>query len=166
MADLPPPTAAAGVAATSETEEEDTPDVPVDNSMPTDRWLPRYLSNEPATGYQDMIEDELADINQEEEYTGDSDDEEVVESHCYAAVNAARDRALVFATGCDDISCVEDDDLSPPPPPPPPPPPRLSTTVPTYKPPADWTRPPCREDRGKIPFSNVNNPGEWDQFTF
>ena len=75
-----------------------------------------------------MIEDKRADINQEEEYTGESDDEEVDESHCYSVLNAACDRALVVATGCDDISCVEDDDLSPPFPPPP-----LSTTVPIYK---------------------------------
>ena len=118
MADLLPPTAAAVAAETSEREEEDRHDVLVDNSMPTDHCLPQYLSNELATGYQDVIEDELADINQEKEYTGDSDDEKVVESNCYSALNAACNRVLVFATGCNDISYVEDDDLSPPPPPP------------------------------------------------
>ena len=164
MADLPPPTAAAVAAATSETEEEDTPDVPVDNSMPTDRRLPRYLSNQPALSYQEMLEDELADILQEEEYTGDSDDEEVVESHTYAVLNSARDRALAFAGGWDDVSCVEDDDLSPPPPPPPAAAP--APTLPIYKPPDDWTPPACKEDKREIPFSSVDNPGEWDQYTF
>ena len=85
MADLPPPTAAAVAAETSEREEQDRPNVSVNNLMPTDCHLPQYLSNDPANGYLDMIEDELADINQDEEYTGDSEDEEVVESHCYSA---------------------------------------------------------------------------------
>ena len=40
MANLPPLTAAAVAAETSEREEEDRPDVPVDNSMPPDRCLP------------------------------------------------------------------------------------------------------------------------------
>ena len=40
MADLSPLKAAAVAAATSETEEEDNPDVPVNNSMSTDRWWP------------------------------------------------------------------------------------------------------------------------------
>ena len=67
-----------------------------------------------------MLEDEIADILREEEYTVDSDDEEVVESHTYADLISARDRAVAFAGGWDNVSFVEDDYLSPPPSPAPP----------------------------------------------